>query len=92
MNACTHNFKRFNRFPVQGGETMLQGIIAGWIFILLMTALFVNENLRHAIPSAFVVFLAVIVVTIPIWISIVLDNKHKREKARKQVVEIDVVK
>jgi membrane protein YdbS with pleckstrin-like domain len=77
---------------MQGGETMLQGIIAGWIFILFMTALFVDENLRHAIPSVFGVFLAVVVVTIPIWIPIVLDNKHKREQTKKQVVEIEVVK
>jgi hypothetical protein len=71
---------------------MLQGIIAGWIFILFMTALFVDENLRHAIPTAFGVFLVVVVVTIPIWIPIVLDNKHKREQTKKQVVEIEVVK
>jgi hypothetical protein len=77
---------------MQGGETMLQGIIAGWIFILFMTALFVDENLRHAIPSVFGVFLAVVVVTIPIWIPIVLDNKYKREQTKKQVVEIEVVK
>jgi hypothetical protein len=77
---------------MQGGETMLQGIIAGWIFILFMTALFVDENLRHAIPSVFGVFLAVVVVTMPIWIPIVLDNKHKREQTKKKVVEIEVVK
>jgi protein-S-isoprenylcysteine O-methyltransferase Ste14 len=77
---------------VLGDETMLQGIIAGWIFILFMAALFVDENLRHAIPSAFGVLLAVVVVTIPIWAPIVLDNKHKREKAKKQVVEIEVFK
>ena len=71
---------------------MLQGIIAGWIFILFMTALFVDENLRHAMPSAFGVFLAVVVVTIPIWISKVFDNKHKRKKTKKQVVEIEVIK
>ena len=71
---------------------MLQGIIAGWIFILFMAVLFVDENLRHAIPTAFGVFLAVVVVTIPILVPIVLDNKHKREKIEKQVVEIEVVK
>jgi len=71
---------------------MLQGIIAGWIFILFMAALFVDENLRHAIPTVFGVFLAVVVVTLPIWISIVFDNKHKREKTNEQVVEIEVVK
>ena len=71
---------------------MLQGIIAGWIFILFMAALFVDENLRHAISAAFGVFLAVVVVILPILIPIVLDNKHKREKTKKQVVEIEVVK
>jgi len=71
---------------------VLQGILAGWIFILFMAALFVDENLRHAIPTVFGVFLAVVVVTLPIWISIVLDNKHKRGKVKKQVVEIEVVK
>jgi hypothetical protein len=71
---------------------MLQGIIAGWIFILFIATLFVNENLRHAIPTAFGVFLAVVVVSMPILVPIVLDNKHKREKTKKQVVEIEVVK
>ena len=71
---------------------MLQGILAGWILILFMAALFVDENLRHEIPTVFGVFLAVVVVTLPIWISMVLDNKHKREKTNKQVVEIEVVK
>jgi len=71
---------------------MLQGILAGWILILLMAALFVDENLRHVIPAAFGVFLAVGVVTMPILVPIVLDNKHKREKTKKQVVEIEVVK
>jgi len=71
---------------------MLQGILAGWILILFMAALFVDENLRHEIPTVFGVFLAVVVVTLPIWISMVLDNKHKREKTNKQVVEIKVVK
>jgi hypothetical protein len=71
---------------------MLQGIIAGWIFILFMAALFVDENLRHAIPNAFGVFLAAVVVAIPIWVPIILDNKHKKEKTKKQVVEIEVFK
>ena len=71
---------------------MLQGIIAGWIFILFMAALLVEENLRHAIPAAFGVFLAAIVVTSPICIPIVLDNKHKKEKPKKQVVKIEVFK
>ena len=71
---------------------MLQGLIAGWIFILFMAALFANENLSHVIPIAFCVFLAVVVVTIPIWVPIVLDNKHKSEKIKKQVVEVEVVK
>jgi len=71
---------------------VLQGILAGWIFILFMAALFFDENLRHAIPTVFGAFLAVAVVTLPVWISIVLDNKHKRGKPKKQVVEIEVVK
>ena len=71
---------------------MLQGIIAGWIFILFMAALFVDENLRHLIPNILGVFLAVVAVTIPILIPIVLDNKHKTKKTKKQVVEIEVVK
>jgi len=71
---------------------MLQGILAGWILILFMAALFVDENLRHEIPTVFGVFLVVVFVTLPIWISIVFDNKHKREKTNKQVVEIKVVK
>ncbi len=69
----------------------MQGLIAGWIFILFMVALFVNENLRHVIPAAFGVFGAVVVVTIPIWVPMVLDNKHKREKTKKQLVEIEVI-
>jgi hypothetical protein len=77
---------------VWGGETMLQGIIAGWIFILFMVALFVDENLRHAIPTIFGLFLLVVVITIPILLPVVLDNKHRSEKTKKQVVEIEVVK
>ncbi|MGB2689160.1 MAG: hypothetical protein WBC36_09270 [Desulfobacterales bacterium] len=69
----------------------MQGLIAGWIFILFMVALFVNENLRHVIPAAFGVFGAVVVVTIPIWVPMVLDNKHKRKKTKKQLVEIEVI-
>jgi hypothetical protein len=57
-----------------------------------MAALLVEENLRHAIPAAFGVFLAAIVVTSPIWVPIVLDNKHKKEKTKKQAVKIEVFK
>jgi len=71
---------------------MLQGIIAGWIFILFMAALLVEENLRHLMPVAFGVLLAAVVVTILIWVPIVLDNKHKKEKPKKQVVKIEVFK
>ena len=71
---------------------MLQGIIAGWIFILFMAALFVDENLRHAVPTIFSVFLSVAVITIPILLPIVMDNKQKSKKTKKQVVEIEVVK
>ena len=70
---------------------MMQGLIAGWIFILSMAALFGDETLRHAIPTAFGVFLAVVVVTIPMWIPTVLSNKHKMKRTKKQVVEIKVV-
>ena len=70
---------------------MMQGLIAGWIFILSMAALFGDETLRHAIPTVFGVFLAVVVVTIPMWIPIVLSNKHKMKRTKKQVVEIKVV-
>jgi len=71
---------------------MLQGIIAGWILILFMAALFVDENLRHAVPTIFSVFLSVAVITISILLSIVMDNKHKIKKTKKKVVEIEVVK
>jgi hypothetical protein len=36
--------------------------------------------------------LAAIVVTGPIWVPIVLDNKHKKEKTKKQAVKIEVFK
>jgi len=71
---------------------MLQGIIAGWIFILFMAALLVEENLRHSIPAAFGVFGAAVIVTSPIWVPIILDNKHKKEKTKKQVIKIEVFK
>ena len=71
---------------------MLQGIIAGWILILFMAALFVDENLRHAVPTIFSLFLSVAVITISILLSIVMDNKHKIKKTKKKVVEIEVVK
>lgn len=64
---------------------MLRGLITGWIFFLSIAALYVNENLHHVIPTVFGAFLAVIVFTTPIWISIVLFNKHKRVKTKKQV-------
>ena len=64
---------------------MLQGIIAGWIFILFMAASFGDETLRLVIPTVFGAFLAAVIVTIPIWIPIVLYNKHKRV----QMVEIE---
>ena len=71
---------------------MLQGIIAGWILILFMAALVIDENLRHAVPTIFSVFLSVAVITISILLSIVMDNKHKIKKTKKKVVEIEVVK
>ena len=71
---------------------MLQGIIAGWIFILFMAALFVDENLRHALPTILSVFLSVVVISLPILLPIVLDNKYKSKKTKKQMVEIEIVK
>ena len=68
---------------------MLQGIIAGWIFILSMAALFGDETLRYVIPTVLAGFLAAVIVTIPIWIPIVLYNKHKSVKTKKQIVEIE---
>ena len=70
---------------------MLQGLIAGWIFILSMAALFADGNLHHAIPTAFGAFLAVVVVSMPICVPIVLSNKHNRKKTKKQLVEIKAV-
>ena len=68
---------------------MLQGLIAGWLFILSMAVLFGDETLRYVIPTVLGAFLAVVVVTIPIWIPVVLYNKHKRVKTKKQMVEIE---
>ena len=64
---------------------MLQGLIAGWLFILSMAVLFGDETLRYVIPTVLGAFLAVVVVTIPIWIPVALYNKHKRV----QMVEIE---
>ena len=68
---------------------MMQGLIAGWIFILCMGALFGDETLRYVIPTVLATFLAAGIVTIPIWMPIVLYNKHKRVKTKKQMVEIE---
>ena len=68
---------------------MMQGLIAGWILILSMAALFADENLRHAIPTALVTFLTVAVVSIPICVPIMLSQKYKMKK--KQVVEIEAI-
>lgn len=68
---------------------MLQGLIAGWIFILFMVSLFGDETLRHVIPAVIGAFLAAVIVTIPIWLPIVLYNKHMRVKTKKQLVEIE---
>ncbi len=70
---------------------MVQGIMAGWILIVIMTALYTNENLRHAIPAVLGIILALVVAAIPIWLPIVLSNYHKREEIKKQMVEIEVV-
>ena len=76
---------------MQGDEAMMQGLIAGWIFILFMVALFADESLRHAIPASLGVLLAAVVVTMLIWTPIILDNKNKRKKTKKQVIEIEVL-
>ena len=68
---------------------MIQGLITGWIFILFMAALLGDETLRLVIPSVFGAFLAVVVFTIPILVPILLFNKHKRVKTKKQMVEIE---
>ena len=70
---------------------MVQGVMAGWIIILIMLTLYADENLRHAIPAVFGVFLAIAVIAIPIWFFTVLSNSHKREKTKRQVAEIEVV-
>lgn len=61
---------------------MLQGLITGWIFILSLAALFADENLRHVIPFVFGAILAVVVVSIPIWVPIVVYNKHKAKRQK----------
>jgi len=68
---------------------MIQGLITGWIFILFMAVLLGDETLRLVIPSVFGAFLAAVILTIPIWMPIVLYNKHKRVKTKKQMVEIE---
>jgi membrane protein YdbS with pleckstrin-like domain len=70
---------------------MVQGIMAGWIFLVIAAALYTDENLRQAIPSVFGVFLVLVALAIPIWLPMVLSYYHKREKTEKQVVEIEVV-
>ena len=71
---------------------MLQGLIAGWIFILFMAVLFCDEKLRHAIPNTISDFLAAVVVTLPIWLPLILYSNHKRVKEKKHVVEVEVLK
>lgn len=70
---------------------MLQGLIAGWIFMLFMAVLFCDENLRHALPDAFSDFLAIVVVTLPIWLPILMFNTYKRKKSKNQVVAMEVL-
>jgi len=88
---CAYNSKSFVKFPVLRGETMVQGIMAGWIFIMIVAALYSDENLRKVIPAVFGAFLAFVAVAIPIWLPLVLSYYHKRVKTEKQVVEIEVV-
>jgi hypothetical protein len=70
---------------------MVQGIMAGWIFLVIMAALYADENLRQLIPAVFGAFLLLAAVAIPIWLPKVLSNDHKRDKTEKQVVKIEVV-
>jgi hypothetical protein len=70
---------------------MVQGIMSGWIFILIMATLYTDENLRHLMPAVFGAFLVLIVVATPVWLPMVLSNCDKREKTKKQAVEIKVV-
>jgi membrane-bound acyltransferase YfiQ involved in biofilm formation len=70
---------------------MVQGIMSGWIFILIMVTLYADENLRHVMPAVFAAFLVLIVVATPVWLSMVLPNYDKRKKTKKQAVEIEVV-
>ena len=70
---------------------MVQGIMAGWIFIVIVAALYTNESLRQIIPAVFGVLLALVVAAIPICLPMVLSYCHKREMTKKQVVEIKVV-
>lgn len=85
-DGSVRNGSDFYRFQMLKGEIMLQGLIAGWIFILITIALFVDGNLRHAMPAAFGDMLAAAVVTIPIWVPIVLYNaKYKGEKNKETI-------
>ena len=83
--------KHIIRSSALGGEAMVQGIMAGWIFIVIAAALCADENLRQAIPAVLVAFWALVAVAIPIWLPMVLSYYHKRVKTEKQVVEIEVV-
>ena len=76
----------------QGGDIMVQGIMAGWIFILIMATMYADENVRHAMPAVFGVFLVFAVVAIPIWLPKVWSNWQKREKTKEKVAEIEIVK
>jgi hypothetical protein len=77
---------------LQGGDTMVQGIMAAWIFILITATIYADENVRHAIPEVFGVILVFAVVAIPIWLPKVLSNYQKREETKEKVAEIEVVK
>ncbi len=70
---------------------MVQGVMGGWIFIVIMAVLYTDENLRQVIPAVLVAFLALTAVAIPVWLPMVLSYYHKRVKTEKQVVEIEVV-
>ena len=64
---------------------MMQGLMTVLVFLISMIALYANENLSHVIPTVLGVFFAVVVFTMPILVPILLYNKHKRVKTKKQV-------
>ncbi len=65
---------------------MVQGIMAGWIFMVIAAALYTDENLRQVIPAVFVAFWALVAVAIPLWLPKILSYYHKKVKTEKQEI------